>query len=132
MSLSKTQNPNKRRDSGMLSRNHFLNIKPNKGKELSDVKIKETASKFHYELKLPGYIKEDFNFYINNSNDLVVTTDKKYGKSQEDNDGKRHSYCYPSAYFKRRLPLPENVVRNKISVDYKNETLSFDLFKSSN
>jgi HSP20 family molecular chaperone IbpA len=87
-----------------------------------DVQIKETDSGFHYELKIPGYIREDFRFYISN-NDLVVTTEK--GKTEKG----KHAYCYPSAYFKKRFPLPHNVNRNEIKVDYMNEVLCFDLYK---
>ena len=98
----------------------------------SDLKIKETDSSFHYELKIPGYIKEDFNFYINSNDHLVVTTEKRNKREtvkNVDSRNNKHSYCYASAYFKRRLQLPKNVVRNEISVDYKDEILSFDLFK---
>ncbi|MEW4925736.1 Hsp20/alpha crystallin family protein [Algibacter sp. 2305UL17-15] len=103
----------------------------------SDVKVTETKSSFHFELKLPGYIKEDFNFYVC-SDDLVVTTERsnikemctKESGANENDTHQRHSYCYPSAYFKRRFPLPENIVRDKISVDYKNGILSFELLKS--
>lgn len=97
----------------------------------SDLKIIETDSSFHYELKIPGYIKEDFNFYVSN-NDLVLTTERSKKNEVHEKDGiktKRHSYCYASAYFKRTFQLPENVLRNEISVDYKDEILSFDLLK---
>lgn len=98
----------------------------------SDVKVTETKSSFRFELKTPGYIKEDFNFYLGND-DLVVTTERSNIKevcNKENDTNKRHSYCYPSAYFKKRFPLPENIVRDKISVDYKNGILSFELHKS--
>jgi HSP20 family molecular chaperone IbpA len=97
----------------------------------SDVKITETKSSFHFKLKIPGYIKEDFNFYISND-DLVVTTEKRKIKETYNmgNDAKhRHSYCYPSAFFKRKFPLPEHIARDEIFVDYKDEVLSFELQK---
>ena len=103
--------------------------------DISDLRIKETDSSFHFELRLPGYIKEDFNFYINNNDCLVVTTEKRNKREASENVDSRsnkHSYCYASAYFKRRFQLPKNVVRNKISVNYKDEILSFDLFKPDN
>lgn len=100
-------------------------------KKQSDVKITETESSFHYELKIPGYIKEDFNFYINNK-DLVVTTEKKEIKKAY-SEGKKecHSYCYPSALFKRKIELPKKIVKDRIFVDYKDEVLSFDLLKKN-
>tara|TARA_R110000868_G_scaffold88797_2_gene247452 strand:+ start:689 stop:1078 length:390 start_codon:yes stop_codon:yes gene_type:complete len=126
MALSKIQNYTLKRTSkdfgSSLNRN------------TSDLRIKETDYSFHFELKLPGYIKEDFNFYINSNDHLVVTTEKRHKKEASiniDSRSNKHSYCYASAYFKRRFQLPKNVVRNEISVDYKDEILSFDLFKPS-
>jgi HSP20 family molecular chaperone IbpA len=96
------------------------------------VKITEADSSYHFELKIPGYVKSDFNFYIS-KNDLVVTTEKRVVTETNEIEGNKvlkHSYCYASAYFKRRFHLPDNIERNKIFVDYKNEILSFDLLKS--
>ncbi|MBU3822448.1 Hsp20/alpha crystallin family protein [Flavobacteriaceae bacterium XHP0103] len=92
----------------------------------SPVKITETDKSYHFELEKHGYIKEDFNFYI--SKDILVVTSEKRKKNP--NKASSHSYCYPSAYFKRRFNLPENVVRDKILVDYEDGILSFDLLKS--
>jgi HSP20 family molecular chaperone IbpA len=97
----------------------------------TDFELRETNSSFHFELKLPGYIKEDFSFYISNG-DLVVTTRKskiKEAYNMASDKNTRHSYCYPSAYFKRRFQLPKNIVRDTILVDYKDGILSFDLLK---
>ncbi|WP_338358073.1 Hsp20/alpha crystallin family protein [Yeosuana marina] len=98
----------------------------------SRVEITETDSSYHFELKMPGYVKSDFNFYII-KNDLIVTTEKsEVSETNEIDDNKisKHSYCYASAYFKRRFHLPDNIARDKIFMDYKNEILSFDLLKS--
>ncbi len=96
----------------------------------NNLKVQETRTGYHYELKIPGYIREDFNFYVE-GNDLVITTDKsKTSMAENSSDNrKRHHYCYPSAYFKMRIPLPSHIVSNKISVNYVDEVLSFDLFK---
>ena len=82
-------------------------------------------------MKIPGYIKDDFNFYISR-NDLVVTTEKRKGTpiNQITNMVSKHSYCYPSAYFKRTFQLPLDIVRDEIIVDYKDEILHFHLYKS--
>ena len=128
MSLSKTQNAKQTKSSGILTRNHFSAKKIEKRKDESDLRIHETESSFHFRLKLPGYVKEDFNFYVNGNDYLVVTTEKINKKTTLKNTH-RHSYCYASAYFKRKFPMPKNVVRDKISVDYEDETLTFELFK---
>lgn len=93
----------------------------------TDYKIKETESGFRYELKIPGYIEEDFNFY-RSKNNLVITTDK--GCTNTSNNKMGHSYCYPSAYFKMNIPLPNKFLKNEITFNYKDEVLHFDLFKS--
>lgn len=92
----------------------------------TDLKIRETEAAFHYELKIPGYVKEDFNFYFEEDH-LVVTTDKS--KNNVEATGSRHSYCYPSAYFKRRIAVPDVIKKDVAMVDYKDEVLSFDLLK---
>ncbi|PKQ46233.1 Hsp20/alpha crystallin family protein [Confluentibacter flavum] len=98
----------------------------------TSAKITETDSSYHFELKKPGYIKEDFNFYISKGN-LVVTTEKRNQMNMKEiikNKGSIHSYCYPSAYFKKEFDLPNDIVKNEIVVDYKDGLLSFDLLKS--
>ncbi|WP_445955652.1 Hsp20 family protein [Yeosuana sp.] len=135
MSLIKTKKDQFVRDSSYRRREYLnSNISDrdlDKRINKSDVKITETEIGFHYELKKPGYIKADFNFYID-KDDLIVTTEKiqnkkNYNKSEHKHTG--HSYCYPSAYFKRRFQLPRNIVKDKILVDYKDQVLSFDLLK---
>ncbi|MEP3837641.1 MAG: Hsp20 family protein [Algibacter sp.] len=98
--------------------------------ENPNLKVLETDSSFHYELEIPGYVKEDFNFYVSRNN-LVVTTDKSNLNHDNKVDGirKKHAYCYPSAYFKMRIPLPQKLLKKEILVNYKNKILSFDLFK---
>ena len=99
--------------------------------KLDNLKITETETMFHYELKLPGYIKDDFIFYLSNGN-LVVTTDKSnFSESaqKENFSKKKHFYCYPSARFKMKIPLPDKPIKKEIDVDYRDEVLKFDLLK---
>ncbi|RED44915.1 Hsp20/alpha crystallin family protein [Seonamhaeicola aphaedonensis] len=94
----------------------------------NEIKVEESDSGFHYELKIPGYIKEDFNFYIS-GNHLVLTTDKSKCMLPDEVNRSKHSYCYPSAYFKRIIPLPNKPIEKRITVNYENETLYFILYK---
>ena len=115
----------------VYSNRYSINSNLEKSEDPSDVKIKETKSSFHYELKMPGYVKADFNFYIDND-DLTVTTEKIHNKenyNKNESNITRHSYCYPSACFKRKFRLPKNTARDKISIDYRDEVLIFDLLK---
>ncbi|GAB1855948.1 hypothetical protein MHTCC0001_07830 [Flavobacteriaceae bacterium MHTCC 0001] len=100
-----------------------------KSKKESIIKAKETELGFHYEMKIPGYIKEDFRFYICGNN-LVITTDKDSVTSVDGRANTRHNYCYPSALFKVEIPLPSLLIKNKITVEYRNEILYFSLYKS--
>ena len=79
-----------------------------------------------------GYVKEDFNFYLTPSNDLVLTTDRSTPcePPQEKNTNIiKHSYCYASALLRKTFRLPKNIVKNEIFVDYKNHILRIDLIK---
>ncbi|TXE14999.1 Hsp20/alpha crystallin family protein [Seonamhaeicola algicola] len=114
------QKPQKRKSS--ITTN---NTKPQTKNPLN---VLETDFGFQYKLKIPGYIKDDFRFYVT-KNDLVVTTQKEALKTAHTTN--KHTYCYPSALFKMNIPLPKKAIKNEISVDYKNETLSFNLYKKS-
>ena len=104
-----------------------------KGKSnLAGIQFKETEEWYHFELKKPGYIKDDFNFFIG-KNSLVITTEKVKNAEEssiEDPKTMKHSYCYPSAYFKKELHLPNDILQGEFIYDYKDGVLSFDFFKS--
>ncbi|WP_299551190.1 hypothetical protein [Seonamhaeicola sp.] len=91
-------------------------------------KLNETELGFHYEIKIPGYIKDDFRFYISGNN-LVITTDKSKTTPATEGTHKKHNYCYPSALFKMNIALPKKPIKKKITVEYRNEILYFSLFK---
>lgn len=103
-----------------LTRSH--NRYTSKNIKNTNLRIKETESTFHYELKIPGYVKEDFNFYV--SQDYLVVTTGRSKMNGVGNKNSKHSYCYPSAYFKINIPLPSKYIKNEILVNYKNEILS--------
>lgn len=98
-----------------------------------EVQFTETNEGYYLEFQIFGYVKEDFNCYIKN-NDLVLTTGRLDAASldtiRETNTAK-HTYCYPSAYFRKTFQLPKDIEKNKIFVDYKNHILSINLFKSN-
>lgn len=122
MTFSITTKTNKKR-----SRNQVSIISDSKSNK-NDIKVLETDSGFQYELKIPGYMKDDFNFYIS-GNHLVLTTDKSKCMLPDEVNSVKHSYCYPSAYFKKIIPLPNKPIEKRITVDYENETLYFSLHK---
>lgn len=98
----------------------------------ADIRLTESEDRYHLELEIVGYIKEDFNFYITPNNDLVLTTAKSMkttSSEKAESNIIKHSYCYASAFLKRTFRLPKNIVRNQIFVDYKNHILSIELLK---
>ena len=97
----------------------------------SGVHITESKEGYHLELKLPGYVKDDFNFFITANNDLVLTTERSKATDATRKVGNiiKHSYCYASAFFRKTFHLPNDVVKNEIFIDYKNHILSIDLLK---
>jgi HSP20 family molecular chaperone IbpA len=101
--------------------------------ESSKIKFNETNEGYHFELKKPGYIKEDFNFFISKKG-LVVTTEKMknvYENQSIEHKKNKHSYCYPSAYFKMAFHIPNDTDKDEFFYDYKDGILSFDLKKPS-
>jgi HSP20 family molecular chaperone IbpA len=131
-------NKKKQYSSGSKGEGRYSNIGNDtsnfkKSANLSGVQMTEKQDGYHFELKIVGYIKDDFNCYINN-NDLVLTTAKRSESSSNsliDNKGSKHSYCYASAFFKKTFHLPHDIAKDEIFVDYNNHILSIDLLKSN-
>ena len=97
---------------------------------LPGVQASEKIHGNHFEMKIAGYIKDDFNHYIIN-NKLVVTTERIGNPNQiTGTKVSKHAYCYPSALFKKTFHLPDDIEKDRIIVDYKDQILSVDLLKS--
>ncbi|WP_248722664.1 Hsp20/alpha crystallin family protein [Seonamhaeicola sp. ML3] len=97
-------------------------------KQKNTLKFQESENGYHYQLDIPGYIKEDFRFYLSR-NQLVITTEKDSETKKTKSDNEKHSYCYPSALFKMNITLPKKPVEKRITAEYRNETLYFSLYK---
>lgn len=95
--------------------------------KLNCVESSETGKAYHYCLKLPGYILDDFTCYRTDTH-LVVTTEKK--DQNIDAKGNRRNYCYPSALFKIHIPLPEKPISDQFDMKYEEDFLYIDLFKN--
>jgi HSP20 family molecular chaperone IbpA len=114
-------------------KNEFNKVNLKEKSNSSGIQIIETDESYHFELKKPGYIKDDFNFYIYKKV-LVVTTEKikdERGSQIGDGTALKHSYCYPSAYFKMELNLPNDSNKDEFFYDYKDGILTFELRKSN-
>ena len=117
-----------------VSKNEFYNEVLKEKSNASGIEIKETDDSYHFEIKKPGYIKDDFNFYIGKKV-LVVTTEKIKGVSERQIGNRKalkHSYCYPSALFKMKFNLPNDTNKDEFFYDYKDGILSFDFLKLKN
>ena len=93
--------------------------------------INETKNGYHFELRINGYVKDDFAVYFN-ENKLIITTksDEKKLNETPNNTLQKHSYCYASDFFKKTIQLPKDILKDDICIDYQNHILSFDLLKS--
>ena len=103
----------------------------NKSFHAAEINVQETRTGYHIELYIPGYVKDDFNFYKCSSG-LLITTERTNENNRNPTGNKnvfRHSYCYASAYFRKEVPLPENIGIEEFSYEYEDGILSIDLFK---
>lgn len=88
--------------------------------------IKETEDHFEVELAAPGFSKKDFE--ITMDDECLNISAKKTSKKEEKDDGyTRKEFSYDS--FERSLVLPESVKDEKITANYKDGILHFDLAK---
>lgn len=93
---------------------------------LNCVESSETSRGYQYCLRMPGYIETDFTCFKTQSH-LVITTEKNVQDANVSSN--KRSYCYPSAYFKIHIPLPEYPITDQVKMHYEKDLLCVDLFK---
>lgn len=109
----------------------FYRSGPKEKPNSSEVTMKEYDDHYQFKLKKPGYVKDDFNFNIS-KNKLVVTTQKFKGVDEnhlEEKKAIKHSYCYPSAFFKMEIQLPDDIDKDQFLFDYRDGVLTFGFLK---
>ena len=94
------------------------------------INVVEHEKDYTVEVAAPGMTKEDFNIHISESNELVISMEKKNETKEDDHHNRRYlrrEFSYSK--FEQALILPEDVVKEKISANASNGVLTIDLPK---
>lgn len=99
------------------------------------INVFETESEYKVELAAPGMTKEDFNVHIDESNNLVISMEKKTENNEENNQGEekkegrylRREFSYTK--FQQTMILPDDVDKEKIAAHVENGVLNITLPK---
>ena len=96
-------------------------------KSVPAINIQQNDNGFTVEVAAPGMTREDCTVRLDESNNLVIEFEKK---SQTEDKDKKGSYLrreFSYAQFQRRMILPDNVVKDKISAKVENGVLTVDI-----
>ena len=88
------------------------------------INIQQNENGFTVEVAAPGMTKEDCVVRIDEENNLVISFEKKDEKEEKDKKGTylRREFSYTQ--FQRRMILPDNVEKEKITAKVENGVLS--------
>ncbi|MEN6588999.1 MAG: Hsp20 family protein [Proteiniphilum sp.] len=96
-------------------------------KSMPAINIQQNDNGFTVEVAAPGMTKEDCNVRLDDANNLVIEFEKK---SQTEDKDKKGSYLrreFSYTQFQRRMILPDNVDKDKISAKVENGVLTVDI-----
>jgi len=99
----------------------------NSSKSVPAINIQQNEHGFTVEVAAPGMTKEDCNVRLDEANNLVIEFEKK---SQTEDKDKKGSYLrreFSYTQFQRRMILPDNVEKDKISAKVENGVLTVDI-----
>ncbi len=91
------------------------------------INVSETEKTFVVEVAAPGMKKEDFNIYLSDNDNLVISIEKKDETNDENKKYLRHEFTYSK--FQQTLVLPDSVDREKITASVDNGILTINLEK---
>jgi HSP20 family protein len=96
-------------------------------KSVPAINIQQNDNGFTVEVAAPGMTREDCIVRLDESNNLVIEFEKKNQTEEKDKKGSylRREFSY--AQFQRRMILPANVVKDKISAKVENGVLTVDI-----
>ena len=90
--------------------------------------VSETSEKFCITADVPGMTESDIEITVS-ENSLIITGERGQNQEQEDENFFRRERSY--GMFRRQIPLPETVERDKISAHFKNGVLTVDVPKNA-
>ncbi len=99
----------------------------NSSKSVPAINIQQNETGFTVEVAAPGMTKEDCVVRIDEENNLVISFEKKNEQEEKDKKGAwlRREFSYTQ--FQRRMILPENVEKEKISAKVENGVLTVEI-----
>ena len=95
------------------------------------INVIENEHDYRIEVAAPGMTKEDFNVQIDESNNLVISMEKKNENKEENKNGRylRREFSYSK--FQQTIILPDDVDKEQISAEVKDGVLNVTLPKLS-
>lgn len=99
----------------------------NSSKSIPAINIQQNENGFTVEVAAPGMTKEDCVVRIDDENNLVISFEKKNEQEEKDKKGAylRREFSYTQ--FQRRMILPDNVEKEKISAKVENGVLTVEI-----
>lgn len=93
------------------------------------INVVENEQNYRIEVAAPGLKKEDFTVHIDESNNLVISMEKK---SENKEERKKDHYLrreFTYSKFMQTIMLPENVNKDGIQAEVKDGVLEIQLHK---
>lgn len=99
----------------------------NSSKSVPAINIQQNENGFTVEVAAPGMTKEECVVRIDEENNLVISFEKKNEQEEKDKKGVylRREFSYTQ--FQRRMVLPDNVEKDKISAKVENGVLTVEI-----
>ena len=99
----------------------------NSSKSVPAINIQQNENGFTVEVAAPGMTKEDCVVRIDEDNNLVISFEKKNEQEEKEKKGAylRHEFSYTQ--FQRRMILPDDTVKEKISAKVENGVLTVEI-----
>ncbi|MFA7492082.1 MAG: Hsp20/alpha crystallin family protein [Proteiniphilum sp.] len=99
----------------------------NSSKSVPAINIQQNENGFTVEVAAPGMTKEDCVVRIDEDNNLVISFEKKNEQEEKEKKGAylRREFSYTQ--FQRRMILPDDTVKEKISAKVENGVLTVEI-----
>lgn len=99
----------------------------NFNKSVPAINIQQNDKGFTVEVAAPGMKKEDCEIKIDEDNNLIISFEKKNEQEDKDNKGTylRREFSY--SQFQRRMLLPDNVEKDKVTAKVENGVLTVEI-----